>query len=49
MNKTELVSSVAEKSGLTKERLEKAVNLICFYRRSIGQGRKGTTGWLWYL
>lgn len=41
MNKTELVASVAEKSGLTKKDSEKAVNaVLAAITESMGNGEK---------
>ena len=48
MNKTELVSAMAERLGASKKHSEEALT-VALDHRGIGRGGKGSAGGLWLL
>ena len=50
MNKTELVSAMAERLGASKKHSEEALTVaLDLIHRGIGRGGKGSAGGLWFL
>ena len=50
MNKADLISAVAQKSGLTKKDSEAAIDaFVAVFRGFFSKGRKGCSCWLRYI